>query len=96
MKDIWLQGTKSAEAEQREYTAADYYRHVDGLAYEQIVNFTDPTGKTARQRYRVASLSSRTSPGMTLASTSPWPTPPPPQGPTGEQRRGGNYTHVFQ
>src|SRR5688572_22616409 len=44
LKDIWVQGVKAAESEQREYTAADYYRQVDGLAYEQVVTFTDPTG----------------------------------------------------
>ena len=50
LKDIWLQGTKKAKAEQREYTASDYYRQVDGLGYEEIVTLTDPTGETARQR----------------------------------------------
>jgi hypothetical protein len=97
LKDIWLQGTKSAEAEQREYTAADYYEQLDGLSYKQIVNWTDPTGKTARVRYQRASLSARRSPGVTMASINPpWPQRPPPIGPTGEQRRGGNYTHPLQ
>ena len=48
LNDIWYRGTK--EAGRREYTEADYRRELDGLAYEQIVSFTDPTGETARQR----------------------------------------------
>jgi hypothetical protein len=57
LKDIWAEGKKAAEAEQREYTTADYYRQVDGLSYEEAVAFTDPTGKTARQRYTQARYS---------------------------------------
>lgn len=53
LKDIWVQGTKNAEAEQREYTASEYYRRLDGLAYEEVVTVTDPTGDTAKTRYRV-------------------------------------------
>ena len=49
LQDIWAQGTQSAEANQREYTAADYLRQLDGLGYEQVVRFTDPTGTTARR-----------------------------------------------
>ena len=51
LQDIWLQGTQRAQAEQREYTASDYRRQVDGLGYEEIAEFTDPTGATA-DRYR--------------------------------------------
>ena len=54
LKDIWIQGAKAAEAEQREYTAAEYYELVDGLSYDEVVTLTDPTGATARQRYQVA------------------------------------------
>jgi hypothetical protein len=54
LKDIWVQGTKDAEAEQREYTASDYYRQLDSLGYEQVVTFTDPTGDTARMRFKAA------------------------------------------
>ena len=96
LKDIWLEGMEGAEAEQREYTDADYYRQVDGLVYKQVVNFTDPTGKTAKDRYRVASLGARSNQHMTMAATRPPPQRPGPIGPTGEQRRGGNYTHFFQ
>jgi hypothetical protein len=53
LKDIWLKGSQSATAEQREYTDADYYRQLDGLSYEEVVTLVDPTGETAR-RYRAA------------------------------------------
>jgi hypothetical protein len=52
LKDIWVQRVKAAEAEQRKYTAAEYYRQLDGLGYEQVVTFTDPTGDTAKRRLR--------------------------------------------
>jgi hypothetical protein len=55
LKDIWIQGTKAAEAAQRDYTADEYYRQLDGLRYEEIVKYTDPTGDTAKYRYRTAS-----------------------------------------
>jgi hypothetical protein len=54
LKDIWILGAKAAEAEQREYTADEYYKLLDGLSYEEVVTLTDPTGATARQRYQVA------------------------------------------
>jgi hypothetical protein len=54
LKDIWTQGAKTADAEQREYTADEYYRQVDGLRYEEVVKYTDPTGDTAQLRYRQA------------------------------------------
>ena len=53
LEDIWQEGTTTADAEQREYTAAEYLRQLDGLGYEQVVRLTDPTGHTAR-RYRAA------------------------------------------
>jgi hypothetical protein len=59
LKDIWVEGTKLAEAEQREYTADEYYRQLHGLRYEEVVRLTDPTGDTAKERYRAASLSQR-------------------------------------
>ena len=59
LKDVWIQGEKVAEAEQREYTADEYYRQLDGLAYEQVVKYTDPTGDTAKQRFRYAVQSAR-------------------------------------
>lgn len=54
LKDIWIQGAKAAEAEQRDYTADEYYAQVDGLSYEEVVTLTDPTGATAKQRYQAA------------------------------------------
>ena len=46
------QGTKTAEAAEAEYTTGDYLRQLDGLGYQEIVTFTDPTGKTADRRFR--------------------------------------------
>jgi hypothetical protein len=54
LKDIWNQGVKAAEVAQREYTPSDYYADVHGLTYEEVVTFTDPTGDTAKRRYRIA------------------------------------------
>jgi hypothetical protein len=54
LKDIWVQGWKAAEAEQREYTAEAYYAQVDGLGYDEVVTLTDPTGHTAKVRYETA------------------------------------------
>src|SRR5918993_5952392 len=45
LKDIWLKGSLEAEAAEGEFTAADYYRHLDGLRYEQVVAYADPTGE---------------------------------------------------
>jgi hypothetical protein len=69
LKDIWAQGQKAAEAEQREYTAKDYYAAVDGLTYEEIVKYTDPTGDTAKERYNAAALSVHAHPGATYYDT---------------------------
>ena len=54
LMDIWLQGTEVAKANQREYTVNDYRTQLDGLSYEGVVTFTDPTGETAKQRYEQA------------------------------------------
>ena len=51
LQDIWVQGTKTAEAEQREYTATEYLRELDGLGYKEIVTLLDPTGDTADERF---------------------------------------------
>jgi hypothetical protein len=76
LKDIWLKGSQAAEAAQREYTASDYYRQVDGLDYEQIVKFIDPSGATARARLRHASRS--------LYTAGPLPPGAPPRDNLGE------------
>ncbi len=85
LQDIWAQGTKEANAAQREYTASDYYRQIDGLGYEQIVTLTDPTGELAKIRYRTAKndafYASRSAPRPANATNTPWPSPtgaPPP------------------
>jgi hypothetical protein len=49
--DIWVQSTKAAEADGREYTPGDLLRQVDGLGYQEVVKFTDPTGDTARRYF---------------------------------------------
>jgi hypothetical protein len=71
LMDIWLAGTKDAAANQGQYTAADYYRQLDGLSYGEVVTFTDPTGDTAERRYREASLSGRGA-ADGAAAASPW------------------------
>jgi hypothetical protein len=88
LQDIWTQGTKEANAAQREYTASDYYRQIDGLGYEEIVTFTDPTGDLAQMRYKVAKQDaffesrSGSRSASAGAATPPWPVssgPPPVQ-----------------
>jgi hypothetical protein len=59
LQDIWINGVKAAEAEQRGYTASDYYAQLDGLGYEQVVSLADPIGETTRARYREANLGGR-------------------------------------
>jgi hypothetical protein len=54
LEDIWREGTRNARASEREYTATDFLRDLDGLRYKEVVEFTDPTGLTARARYRTA------------------------------------------
>ena len=71
LKDIWLQGTEQAKAGQREYTDSDYYAQLHGLGYKEIVKLTDPTGDTAKDRYRTASLSQRYA--SPAAPGTPWP-----------------------
>lgn len=70
LMDIWLQGTAQAGANQTQYTVSNYYQQIHGLSYEEIVTFTDPTGETAKQRYREADRAH-------VANTPPplWPMP---------------------
>jgi hypothetical protein len=78
LQDIWLQGTKLAGEQQREYTDADYLRQVHGLRYEEVVKLTDPTGKK-EAIYRTAYYDNRG--GRARAAGAPvWNTlsPPPP------------------
>jgi len=74
LKDIWVKGTQAAEAEQREYTAADYYRQVHGLGYEELIAFADPSGDTARARYRSASYQPASLRPNLRPVSSPWRT----------------------
>jgi hypothetical protein len=97
LKDIWIQGAKAAEAEQREYTADEYYRQLDGLRYEEVVKYTDPTGDTAKYRYRLAAQSryprSAAAPTSSAPAyrSSPWEGVPPPP-PTWQPRGGTDLT----
>ena len=54
LQDIWLKGLADAEAAAREYTASDYYRQIDGLAYKEVVTLLDPTGDTEQLRRKEA------------------------------------------
>jgi hypothetical protein len=54
LQDIWVMGAEDAEAAQREYTAEEYFRRLDGLGYKDIVGLSDPTGDTAKARFREA------------------------------------------
>jgi hypothetical protein len=47
LQDIWVEGTKAAQADGRDYTVTDYLRALDGLKYKEVVLFTDPSGATA-------------------------------------------------
>ena len=79
LRDIWSEGVQAAKAEQREYTTADYYEQIDGLSYKELVTLTDPTGDTAKNRYRAATTgaaryanrSSSPSPSANTASPPP-------------------------
>jgi hypothetical protein len=55
MQQIWVQGVEDAKATDREYTAIEYFRQTNGLVYDEVVTLLDPTGQTARARYRQAS-----------------------------------------
>lgn len=89
LQDIWALGTQLAESEQREYAAAEYFRQLDGLTYKDVVTFTDPTGRTALERYRQGyALVRRHVPRGFASPGSPWPEHPPMIGFSGEQVRG--------
>ena len=68
-KTSWIRSATAAEAEQREYTADEYYKLLDGLRYEEVVNYTDPTGDTAK------TFENRPSRFHATAATPAWPTP---------------------
>jgi hypothetical protein len=72
LQDIWEQGVKDAEAAEREYTASEYFRQIDGLGYDEVVTLLDPTGEKAKARYREASRLYARAPSRSLQG-SPWP-----------------------
>jgi hypothetical protein len=88
LEDIWREGTRNARAGEREYTAADFLRDLDGLRYKEVVEFTDPTGLTARARYRQAFA--QQNPGATNLPAAPGmpASRPAPIGWNGQQVRG--------
>lgn len=76
LQDIWVDGLAAAKAANREYTPSEYFRQVDGLKYEGVVTLLDPTGETAKARYREATrLYARAALQSPRASSlgSPWP-----------------------
>ena len=94
LKDVWRQGTQQAQAEQREYTDADYYAQLHGLGYAEIVKLTDPSGDTAKDRYRTASLSNRYyHPAVPGGSTADRGSPP--IGWSGQQVRGATQQDML-
>ena len=72
LMDIWLRGTVDAQADQRQFTVADYQRQLHGLGYEEVVNLTDPSGDTAKERYREAKRMMAANSGPPV---SPWQVP---------------------
>jgi hypothetical protein len=81
LEDIWLNGTRLAEEQQREYTQADYLRQLDGLGYEEVVAFTDPTGEKEK-RYRAQYYYARGNggtPNPVSNGNPPWPQRDPPK-----------------
>jgi len=102
LKDVWIAGTQAAESERVKYRAADYYRQIHGLSYEEVVNLT--TGESAKLRlqvaaappnaaaspHRAAAASRKTAPYRGAGGAygrSPWEGVPPP--PSTWQPRGG-------
>ena len=64
LTDIWLKGTEEAKTAQRAFTVDEYYRQLDGLGYEEVVTYTDPTGDTAKKRYRDATQAAHRAPAQ--------------------------------
>jgi len=74
MQDIWVKGVEAAKATDREYTAIEYFRQTNGLVYDEVVTLLDPTGQTARARYREASrLYARATPEFYPFPSQNWP-----------------------
>jgi hypothetical protein len=75
LQDVWLNGSRLAEEQQRDYTQADYFRQLDGLTYDEVVTLMDPTGKKAGQ-YRAEYYAERAGP-PSAAPAPGWQNPPP-------------------
>ncbi len=71
LMDIWLKGTAEAKTDQRAYTVADYHSQLDGLSYDEVVTFTDPTGETAKQRYEDAKRTKIANPAQPAVLATP-------------------------
>ena len=52
LKDIWLQGEKQAEADQREFTDRDYYARLHGLSYKEIARRLNRSFSTVDHQLR--------------------------------------------
>jgi len=79
LQDIWVQGVAAAKAADREYTASEYFRQIDGFGYDEVVTLLDPTGETAQARYREAAYryaytAARQNQRAFSPARSPWPT----------------------
>jgi hypothetical protein len=73
LQDIWTQGVTAAKAANREYTAGEYFRQVDGLGYDEVVTLLDPTGETAEARYRETTRLYARARMAANERASPWP-----------------------
>jgi hypothetical protein len=51
LQEIWIQGTRKANAEQRTYTTTEFFRQLHGLSYDEVMRIADPAG-SAENRYR--------------------------------------------
>ncbi len=74
LQDIWIQGTQRAEAERRAFTASEYFRQLDGLAYDEVVTLADPTGELAELRYQAGRYNAAQV--MRMRGPDPWSTSP--------------------
>jgi hypothetical protein len=88
LQDVWIEGTRKASTEQRDYTPSDYFQELDGLGYDEVVKLTDPSGRKAK-RYRAMYYYARASGGARGSATT-WPTQSEPYR-SESYRPGGEY-----
>jgi hypothetical protein len=94
LQDIWRDASRQAQAEQRQYTVADYLRQLDGLGYKEIVTITDPSGDRARAQFRAvySGLSARSVFANAGQGNAPWQPPAaPPTNHSGYATRGQSW-----